>query len=138
MHEHNLTQFQFVRAESSSFGLIFPNYFKHFFKKALHETRSVHSNRAIEMEDASTYLVECCCILLPKHNAYCADMFVKCSQTTSYRLRSASNNNYFIRRLRCEYQKKSFSYRGAYLRLRFPCTPSKLLCVRVIFILINS
>ena len=49
--------------------------------------------------------------LYPK---YLTDMFIRCSQSTSYGLRSASNNNYFTPLPRCEYLKNSFSYRGAY------------------------
>ena len=40
------------------------------------------------------------------------DMFIK--QSTRYSLRSTSTNNHFIPRPRCEYLKKSCSYRGAY------------------------
>ena len=42
------------------------------------------------------------------------DMFIKCSQSTRYSLRSTSTNNHFIPRPRCVYLKKSCSYRGAY------------------------
>ena len=52
------------------------------------------------------------------HNGLCpnylTDMFTKCSQSTSYGLRSASHNNYFMPRPNREYLKKSFGYSGAH------------------------
>ena len=87
-----------------------------------YDTRSEALRQHLCWDDLQTrHLKQVTTMMFQVHHGLCpeylTDMFIKCSQSTSYSLRSASNNNYFIPRPRCEYLKTSFSYmnRGAYL-----------------------
>ena len=107
-----------------------------------YDTRSEALRQQLCWDDLQTRrLKQVATMMFQVHHGLCpeylTDMFIKCSQSTSYSLRSASNNSYFIPRPRCEYVKKALATEGhtygitcqKMLRLPLPYIPSELLCV---------